>query len=340
MEFSQIGKIRHRSSNYAQQEKHNNRQFIVKQWFKFKDLLSTSNLVYVYFTKRKILVKSGDIELNPGPGKTTIAVNSYNCRGLKDRLKLKRIFNSCYKLINQNRNTIFCLQETHLELSDVNVIDLMWRHSYVLSPGTARQCGTFTLFDPSWELVKTVNDNEGRMCFSVLEKFDLTFIIANIYAPNDHNQRFFTEAYNTIINLQTEYVGSKVIVAGDFNLVLGEGDSLNRAVTRGELQSRRLLLEQNTVVNLVDMYRVKNVTGGYTWARGDCMSRLDMIFASRDLSNGEVYTNIDWAFDNSDHSRLEISFDLDCEIVRGPGLIRINCEVLENREYVSKLKEN
>lgn len=84
------------------------------------------------------LLESGDIESNPGPKYHIVSVKSYNVRGLKNKLKLKRVLNTCHKEISQNNGSIIFLQETHLEENDRVTLDMMWRHSYVSSPGTNR----------------------------------------------------------------------------------------------------------------------------------------------------------------------------------------------------------
>jgi hypothetical protein len=45
------------------------------------------------------LLRLGDIEANPSPKSVTLLVKTYYARGLKNRLKFKRILNSCQKLI-------------------------------------------------------------------------------------------------------------------------------------------------------------------------------------------------------------------------------------------------
>ena len=272
------------------------------------------NLIFNLKTKRTLLFRAGDVERNPGPPPPTLKVITYNCRGLKDRKKLKRVLNSCHKIINSNRNSVINLQETHLDNSEKSALDVMWRHRYVMSPGTARQCGTIMLFDPSWDLVCEEDDNEGRCIMAVLKKLEFTFIFANIYAPNDHNHNFFQNIYDRIVNLKSIYSEAQVIIAGDFNIVCSEADSVNRATSQNERHCRETIWQANLQLNLVDSYRIENPVGGFTWYRGSCMSRLDMIFVSEDLTNNGVKASLDWLFDNSDHAKLEIEIKIRCKV--------------------------
>ena len=71
---------------------------------------------------------------------------------------------------------------------------------------------------------------------------------------------------------------------GGSNLVLETRDSINRMATSYEANARRILKDIMYDINLRDCYRESNPTGGFTWksseARGDIMSRLDMILLS------------------------------------------------------------
>jgi len=302
----------------------------------YDSLTIFNNLSYKIKVKKHLLTRSGDVETNPGPSSPAMKVITYNCRGLKDQKKLKRVLNSCHKIINSNRNTIINLQETHLDLTDKSRLDLMWKHQYVISPGTARRCGTLTLFDPAWDLIAKESDNEGRCITSVLKKLNLTVIMANIYAPNDHNQDFYQTIYNNIVNLSLSYPDAGVIMAGDFNIVMSDVDSVNRAVSQQEKQCREVITQGNSILNLIDVYRIDNKEGGFTWYRGECMSRLDMIFVSEDLVKNGSKAKLDWAFDNSDHAMLEVEFKLLCKIKKGP--LKLNCDILKNKIVRDQVK--
>jgi hypothetical protein len=63
-----------------------------------------------------LLLMAGDVESNPGPDNSKKVTNgtgkqnlmeviTFNCRGLKDYKKLKRILNTCANIINKNRSS-------------------------------------------------------------------------------------------------------------------------------------------------------------------------------------------------------------------------------------------
>ncbi len=287
------------------------------------------------------LLRCGDVEANPGPpsNKQSLSIITYNSRGLKDRNKLKRLLNTCHRTLSQNKNSIAFLQETHLEEDDRKAVEMMWRHNFVISPGTNRQCGCLILFDSSWEIIKYTSDNEGRLALVVLKKMEKYYVCANIYAPNDHDLNFFTRIFNVLIEFQTEFPGSNIILAGDFNLVLDDNnDAVHRNSTNTERQSRTLIKRNLIRLNLIDSYRKMNCSGGYTWKRGNCMSRLDMIFTSKEISKNIVNSTLDWSFDDSDHAMVGANFLIPTTFDRGPGLIKVNVDILDDDTILEEVK--
>ncbi|MCE2998023.1 MAG: hypothetical protein LW863_20670, partial [Flammeovirgaceae bacterium] len=97
--------------------------------------------------------------------------------------------------------------------------------------------------------------------------------------------------------IKNEYPDIDLVMGGDFNLVLGQGDSQNRSSNNAERRSRKFIQEQNNLLNLRDSYRINNKSGGFTWSRGSCMSRLDLILIEKDLASLEVNTKLEWGFD-------------------------------------------
>ena len=292
---------------------------------------------------KALLLLSGDVERNPGPGNgeassTEIRIISYNIRGLKDKLKLKRVLNKCYNVIKETPDSFILIQETHLDLTDCEQLGLLWRHGFCVSPGIGRQGGTLILFNSSWEVIKKSNDEHGRFCTLIVSKHGQRLCIGNLYAPNNHDLDFFTSVYDQIYELKSEYPDSKIILAGDFNLVLGQGDSKNRSSNNSENRSRKFIGEQNELLGLKDSYRLENSIGGYTWSRGNCMSRVDMILISKELTQLGVKAKLDWGFDVSDHAMLEAKFRIKNVMCRGKGLYKVNTSVLENQNTLEEVR--
>ncbi len=291
------------------------------------------------------ILLAGDVELNPGPEQAinndhavSVKIITFNARGLKDKSKLKRILNKCYNILKTNPDSFILFQETHLDETECKVLELLWRENFSVSPGIGRQAGVVTLFSSTWAKTGEFKDFNGRFCSTVVTKYGQQLCINNIYAPNDHDINFFTDLYNKIFEIKDQAPGIKVVIAGDFNLVLGQGDSVNRGSNNSERRSRKFILEQNSLLGLKDSYRVGCPKGGFTWSRGNCMSRLDMVLLSHSMIELGVGAKLDWGFDVSDHALLEINISIKCTQLKGKGLYRVSTRILENEYSVEEVR--
>ena len=149
------------------------------------------------------LMLAGDVESNPGPldsrssavgGKTNstnernlIEIITYNCRGLRDYKKLKRVLNTCSGVVTKNKLNLVFLQETHLEQDANTRLGMMWRGGFCLSPGAGNSRGCVTLFGHGWEVEEKYESLDGRLACLVIKSESLSLITLNIYAPNDHD---------------------------------------------------------------------------------------------------------------------------------------------------------
>ncbi len=258
-----------------------------------------------------LLLRGGDIESNPGPGRVSesdkkITLITYNVRGLKEYTKLKRVLNSCAELIKTNRNTIICLQETHLERNDENKLRVMWREGFVSSPGGNKSRGCITLYDNSWDKIESQADPSGRYTVLTLKKPFGIYTIVNLYAPNKHNINFFEKIILELVKSKDTHSSVPSIV-GDFNLVIDPAvDSLNRDRTNSEKAVGTFVKDSLEALGLRDAFRHKNKDKGYTWSRGNCYSRLDMIFIDKEMLKNLSLAETKWAFDRSDHALVKI----------------------------------
>jgi len=318
-----------------------------------RSAIKRSKLIFAYLLltnhitdcidRTKLILESGDVERNPGPvsgDKVNVRIVTYNIRGLKEYSKLKRVLNKCAGKLKENSNYVFNFQETHLGHKDENKLRVMWRSNYAISPGGNKDRGCLTLFDTSWEILDSVSDPGGRYNFITIKKQLGTLTIANLYAPNDQSLEFFEEICRVAIEIKDKF-NSELIISGDYNLVLDAvNDSQNRTQTNREIIIGDFIKSSFRAMGLCDVYRVKHLTGGYTWSRGTCMSRLDMIFLTKNLVNKVNPVSIDWAFDRSDHALLECSFSVKPDIMRGKGLPRVDTKLLENVNIVNELRDN
>jgi exonuclease III len=287
------------------------------------------------------LLRCGDVEPNPGPSQKGEVgkMVTYNVRGIKEYGKLKRVLNLSANLIKLNRYAIINLQETHLDSDDINRVKMLWRGGFNLSPGSSKSRGCLTLWGSVWSVVESTHDSEGRICCTTLQSNSITVSVVNVYAPNDHNTLFFEEVFNYVIDIKEKY-DSLTFLCGDLNLVLTpEIDSINRCQSSQEKIASSLVIENIRALQMIDCYRSVESTGGFTWNRGQCYSRLDMIFATNTIEHKIKEAKVDWAFDNSDHAVVEIVYVVPNSRKKGPGIPRLDASILD-KEYIRKEIEN
>jgi len=283
-----------------------------------------------------LLLLAGDIERNPGPVET-IQIRTYNIRGLRCNLKLKRVLNTCHKIIQNNPFAVIGFQETHLTKDDVQSLKFKWRHGFVLAPGTNRQCGVLLLYGDAWTHLTSEVDTDGRRASVVLAKGANTFIFNCIYAPNDHSIDFFANIYDKLAEQIANYPEAVLNIFGDFNVALEGIDGVNRQKTTSETNASKLIIENNKILNLIDTFRAVNPSGGFTWVRDKCGSRLDMIFSAKCDFVKIKQSSIDWTFDDSDHAMVLTELEiLECT-KRGPGLPRVDASILDRPEVKEKI---
>jgi exonuclease III len=271
-----------------------------------------------------------NVERNPGP-KEEMKIVTYNCNGLGNKEKLKRVLNKVKPLVD--KGAIIFLQETHIV--DTSFVKLIWKQGCVSNCVRTNASGTMILYNNKFKMVSKIIDEEGRRITIALQEEnddEAGIILSNVYYPNDHKAaiKFTEETYLDIIKLQTEYPNLLTVHAGDFNTCMTEKDRLNRGTSVAEQQLAHTISENNKVTNLHDAYRHKNVELGFTWKRGNQYSRLDHIFVSRELLPTITSALTDWSFDSSDHAAVILTLKKKEEVRKGPGIIKVNTKILED----------
>jgi len=81
-----------------------------------------------------------------------------------------------------------------------------------------------TLFNPKLDvrIENVISDKEGRYILLEVSLYDSTFLLCNIYSPNDNNSQkiFFSKLNDTL----REYTDMQIVLGGDFNCALAPID--------------------------------------------------------------------------------------------------------------------
>ena len=119
----------------------------------------------------------------------SIGVFSMNTRGLGSKEKRKQLF----YWLNQKRENIFFLQETHSSPDSERIWYTEWGGCIIFSHGRGNARGVAILIKKNIEVtIHTIEGGqEGRYLIvdCTLNNFQLT--LANIYAPNDDDPDYF-----------------------------------------------------------------------------------------------------------------------------------------------------
>jgi len=126
---------------------------------------------------------------------------------------------------------------------------------------------------------------------------------------------------------------------GDLNVCIGKNDFINRRHTVAERELAKHILNNNDVLNIQDAFRFKVSEGGFTWTRGECFSRLDYVFVSETVLRYIVDCSVDWAFCNSDHAAVRIDLCIPVERTTGPGITKVNTNILKDPVWFKKVEE-
>jgi exonuclease III len=281
-----------------------------------------------------ITLLSQNVESNPGMeerrenvGKN-VNIITYNCNGLGDKKKLKRLLLKVEPIVA--KGGIILLQETHIK--DITYLSTIWKHNFASNCVKTNAAGIITLFNKDLAEVEKYSDDTGRSLIIALEQDETKLIVSNSYFPNDHREgiKFAEEIYLKLLEFKHKYPEYQVISGGDFNMCMSDKDSLNRNSTVNEKSLSDVILNNNKVTDLIDSYRIIHKEGGYTWKRGSCYSRLDYIFVSSQLVPKIQTAENDWAFETSDHAAVKIRITLDNGPKKGPGITKVNTNILED----------
>ena len=272
-------------------------------------------------TKRRQLRTSNDVETNPGPPSgeipTTCAVHrapvqaiTYNVRGLGDEKKLRHLLNYLQqRKAGKNLDFLSCLQETYIEKA--GKIPYIWRGNYFLTPGNGHSCGCLTLLSSHLNILASKHFGSRGHILACQKSGEqgVTFIVANVYAPNPNSNEkieFFTEVFESIAEYQERYGCERVLVMGDFNLILKSSETKNRNYSTQEQRVASIVKDQAINLELKDIW---DSYAGFTWRRPntDIFSTIDRIlYSSKELE--AVSTNENWSLSFSDHAAIETSF--------------------------------
>ena len=252
----------------------------------------------------------------------SVKLISLNVRGISNFQKRRMIFLWCRK---KGADIIF-LQETHSKKET----ELQWKNEWgseiMLSHGSCNSRGVAILLKRSvdFSVQAKILDPLGR--FIILKAVKLVKFFKDLTAVLKEE------------NLDTE---ENIIVGGDFNC------PINPVIDKkgGSLTPRKSVVDSieyfQDNFDLIDIWRVKNPgVKSFTWSQKSprIFCRLDYWLISNILQDLVISTDICPAI-KTDHAAIIIEVGPKDNQVKGPGLLKMNCSILEEELYIDEVTQ-
>jgi len=260
-------------------------------------------------------------------------VTSCNVRGLRNRNKCRALLQA----LTDNNIHVCLLQETYLTSECNEWLSELLHDDYVCvsSFGTNHARGVSILVKNvnEIEIISKRCDNEGRIIMIQLNVLDEIYTIMNVYAPNNDKDRL--ALFGKVEKWIKTYAGSSenCIVAGDFNTTPDPEKDRKAGVNLIDQSNKKFHCICKSL-NLSDIWRYKNPNKVEYTCRAQ--SRIDLIICSKSIINTST-VEIKHPYVSSDHQIVHLSINVG-KYPRGPGYWKLNCSILEDKCYVSEIK--
>ena len=251
-----------------------------------------------------------------------------NCRGLSDARKRRDVIN----YLRDKHYDILFLQDTHLTTNTSHYFNNLWKGKTYHSCYTNRSRGVAIMVNHTLhhELIDFQKTECGNCLIITCKIGTRTYLLANIYGPNEDNPNFYLSLRSCIESCHTDHI----ILAGDFNFVMDfNRDTLNY-VREHNTRAKEVFKNFANDNNLCDLWRKLHPNEmQYTWSKRNPLKcgRLDMIFVDEMLAPSVTKIMIKPGY-KTDHCMVEMHLQI-TEIDKGPGLWKFNESTLQDDEY-------
>ena len=212
------------------------------------------------------------------------------------------------------------------------------------SNGTSNVKGVLIIITENLEFEESncISDEEGRYLLLSCKIQGETFLIGNIYAPNEkiEHHRFMQKIKEEIRKCNPEN-HNYVMMIGDWNFT---EETIDRSGGNPLAwnDSISIMSELKEKLDMVDIWRTRNPeTRRYTWRRRKptiIQSRIDRIYLSDTLQYNIAETDINPGL-KSDHSCITVSIKPTGMIAhKGNSFWKFNNSLLKNEDFTTALK--
>ena len=264
----------------------------------------------------------------------SFTILSVNSQGLGDVSKRKDVFHY-FRDYNAN---IYCIQDTHFTPEKENAIRAQWGYDCYFSSYTSNSRGIAILMNNNFEytLRKEIKDENGNYLALDITIDEKNITIISVYGPNTDKPEFFENIANIIDNLDNE----KIILCGDFNLVLDPVLDYDNYKNINNKKARQKLLDIIEEKHLLDPFRELHPDcRRYTWRKRTPrqQARLDFFLISQNMLSSIQKVMINSSY-RSDHSPILMKIKFN-EFKPGKGLWKFNNSLLHDIEYSNLIRQ-
>lgn len=266
----------------------------------------------------------------------SLKILSANCNGLGDVKK-----QDLFPYLKNLSFDIYCLQDTRFSPKKENDIQKKWGGKCFFSSLAASKASRGVAILLNENFAATVSgeqkDPGGNYLMLTLSIQKKRFLLCNIYGPNRDTPSFYDKLQKDINEM--EFDCGRVILCGDFNLVLNPDIDYTNYIHVNNPLSRRRVLQLMEDNNLVDVFRERNlVVKSFTWTTSNesKKSRLDFFLISESLwpyhpESCIVKNDARTSTGKFDHSMITLSLDFQ--------LLEFDNSLLSDKKFVESIHE-
>ena len=143
-----------------------------------------------------------------------LQIASLNVRGIGNNAKRREVFN----WLRAKKFSIYMLQEVHCSENTTDSWTRELGYKALFSCCSSSKAGVSILCNNNFNLnvIKTLQDPNGRFIICDIEADGKLLTLANIYAPKKDDPNFFDTFFDRLSCFECD----DVVISGDFNLVL------------------------------------------------------------------------------------------------------------------------
>ena len=214
-----------------------------------------------------------------------------------------------------------------------------WGYDAYFSSFNSSSRGVMILLNNNFEhkVEKVISDVNGNYLILDINIEGISFILVNIYGPNEDEPKIYSELRKKYKSLNNE----RIILCGDWTLVLNPDLDTNNYLHINKPRARQEVLNILEDDEFLDTYRAfHEEKREYTWCRRNPIrkqARLDLFLTTFESFVYSSGTNIIPGY-RSDHSGILLDLDFNIN-ERGRGYWKFNNLLLKDQQYIDLVIE-